>query len=225
MTTATRSYTLPPPPVPVASEPSPARAVFVAVAVITAGAALGVLTVMGQDWFEGPWLAVVNSGAVWLAPAFAAGACCRTDLGAGAAGTALLVTAVIAYYGSIPFLTHGAWSNPRSVGIWIAVSLVGGPAYGVAGRWWARSRSWKAWVGLGLLGGAFLAEGLSRLRVTNDTKAGAAMVLVGLFLPLVLGRSGRERISALLVEVPVLAATAFAYAVINAAFLQGLGAP
>jgi hypothetical protein len=92
--------------------------------------------------------------------------------------------------------------------------------YGVAGRWWRWSRSWRAWLGLALLGGAFLAEGASRLRVGHGDPAGWTMVVVGVVLPLLLGRNRRDRLLGVALTVPVVAATATAYAVINWAFLH-----
>jgi hypothetical protein len=184
------------------------------------GFALGVVTMFGQTWLHGAWLALVNSGAVWLAAAFVAGAVVRSDPAAALAGTAVLMAAVVGYYGSVPFVVEGASASSRSVAIWLATALVGGPVYGVAGRWWRGTRSWKAWVGLALLGGAFLAEGASRLRLGHGDPAGWGMLLAGLVIPLVLGRSTRERLFGLILMVPVVAATAIAYAVINWAFLH-----
>ena len=188
--------------------------------ILVGGVAIGVLTVLGQKWLDGGWLAIVNSGAVWLVPAFAVGARSRSDLTAAAAGTAILVVAVLAYYGSVPILVPGASSSSRSVAIWVATSLVGGPMYGIAGHWWRTSRSWRAWAGIGLLAGAFLAEGLARLRARHYDAAGLTMVAIGMAVPLILGRSARERVFGLLAEGPVVVFTAGAYAVINWAFLH-----
>jgi hypothetical protein len=194
--------------------------VLTAVVVLAAGLALGVVTMFGQTWLDGPWLALVNSGALWLLPAFVAGSAMRSNVAAAAAGSGLLIAAVVGYYGSVSFVVEGAHANSRSVAIWVATALVGGPVYGIAGRWWRRSRSWRAWVALGLLGGAFVAEGAARLRGGYDHSAGLAMVAAGLLLPLVLGRSGRDRLFGLFVTVPVVAVTAIAYAAINWAFLH-----
>jgi hypothetical protein len=130
------------------------------------------------------------------------------------------MAAVVGYYAPVPLVVEGASANSRSVAIWLATALVGGPVYGVAGRWWRRRGGWRSWLALGLLGGAFLAEGASRLRAGHDDAAGWAMVAAGLLLPLALGRTGRDRISGLAATVPVVALTALAYAAINWAFLH-----
>jgi hypothetical protein len=191
-----------------------------AATVLVAGFALGFLTLLGQKWLHGAWLAVVNSGAVWLLPAFVTGSLMRTDAAAAAAGAALLVAAVVGYYAPVPLVVEGAAASSHSVAIWIATALVGGPVYGLAGRWWRRGRTWRTWVALGLLGGAFVAEGASRLHAGNDGPAGWTMVAIGLALPLLLGRSAQDRALGLVATAPVVALTAVAYALINWAFLH-----
>ena len=196
------------------------RLVPTAVVVLASGLAIGFLTLLGQKWLHGAWLAVVNSGAVWLLPAFVAGSFMRTDATAALAGAGLLVAAVVGYYAPVPLVVEGAAASSHSVAIWIATSLVGGPVYGLAGRWWRRGRTWRTWVALGLLGGAFLAEGAARLHAGGDGAAGWTMVGVGFALPLLLGHSARERAFGLGATVPVVVLTAVAYAVINWAFLH-----
>jgi hypothetical protein len=203
-----------------AGDRRPGRPVVNAVVVLASGFALGFLTLLGQKWLHGAWLAVVNSGAVWLLPAFVAGSFMRTDATAAAAGAGLLVAAVVGYYAPVPLVVEGAAANSHSVAIWSATAVVGGPVYGLAGRWWRRGRTWRIWVALGLLGGAFLAEGAARLHAGNDGAAGWTMVAVGLALPLLLGRSARDRAFGLVTTAPVVALTAVAYTVINWAFLH-----
>ena len=192
-----------------------------AVAVVVAGLTLGFLTLLGQTALDGAWLALVNSGAMWLLPAFVAGAAMRTDPAAALAGAGLLVAAVIGYYAPVPLVVEGAAASSRSVAIWSATALVGGPVYGVAGGWWRGAGGWRRVAALGLLGGAFVAEGLARIGINHDRAAGLAMVLAGAVIPLALGRSGRERTRSLLAIIPVVAVTAVAYEIINWLFLHG----
>src|SRR3954464_4663785 len=206
---------------PMPADPGPRTSpVATAVLVVAAGLALGFLTLLGQTALDGEWLALVNSGAMWLLPAFLGGAAMRSEGSAALAGTGLLVAAVVGYYGPVPFVVEGAAASTRSVAIWIATSLVGGPVYGVAGRWWRDGRSWQRVVALGLLGGAFVAEGLARIAINHDPRAGAAMVVAGAAIPLLLGRSGGERVRSLLAVTPVVIVTAIAYELINWAFLN-----
>jgi hypothetical protein len=211
---------LPPPASGPAGYGGPTSPVGAAVLVAAAGLALGFLTLLGQIVLHGEWLALVNSGAMWLLPAFLVGAAMRSDGAAALAGTGLLVAAVVGYYAPVPFVVEGAAASTRSVAIWIATSLVGGPVYGVAGRWWRSAIPWRRIAGIGLLGGAFVAEGLARIAINHDRRAGVAMVVAGAAIPLVLGSSGGERVRSLLAIAPVVIVTAIAYELINWAFLH-----
>jgi Family of unknown function (DUF6518) len=215
MAHATRSR-----PASILATPAPGRPVAAAVLVAAAGLALGVLTLLGQGHLSGGWLALVNSGALWLLPAFVAGSLTWSNTSAGLAGAGLLVAAVAGYYAPVALVVAGASANSRSVAIWVATALAGGPVYGVAGRWWRGARPALRWKALGLVGGASLAEGLSRLRAGHDGAAGWAMVAAGALLPIVLGRSARDRVVGLAATVPVVLLTAIAYAAINWAFLH-----
>lgn len=187
------------------SDRRPGLPFLAAAAVLGAGLALGLLTLLGQRWLHGAWLAIVNSGAVWLLPAFVAGSLMRSDAGAAVAGAALLVAAVVGYYAPVPLVVEGAAANAHSVAVWIATALVGGPVYGLAGRWWRRRRGWRSCAALGLLGGAFLAEGAARLHAGGGGAAGWTMVAIGVALPVALGRSTRERAIGLAAAAPVVA--------------------
>src|SRR4029079_15651523 len=94
-----------------AGDRRPGRPVVNAGVVLASGFALGFLTLLGQKWLRGAWLAVVNSGAVWLLPAFVAGSFMRTDATAAAAGAGLLVAAVVGYYAPVPLVVEGAAAN------------------------------------------------------------------------------------------------------------------
>jgi hypothetical protein len=68
--------------------------------------------------------------------AFVAGSLMRTELTAAAAGSGTLVGAVIGYYVAVPIVVEGAAANMRTVAIWTGTALIGGPVFGLAGRWW-----------------------------------------------------------------------------------------
>jgi hypothetical protein len=188
--------------------------------VIVAGLSLGILTVYGQR-LPGGWSTLANSGAVWLVFAFVAGSLMRTDLTAAAAGTGTLIGAVIGYYAAVPIVVDGASANMRSVAIWTGTALVGGPVFGVAGRWWRREPFLKRVIALGLLSGVFVAEGLNDVRYIPTVRtAGWVFLAVGLLVPLVLGRSWRERLYGYGAMVPVALVTFGAYQAINWSFVN-----
>jgi hypothetical protein len=186
-----------------------------------AGLAVGVLTVYGQGWLPGQWSTLANSGAVWLVFAFAAGSCMRSDITAAAAGAGVLVCAVIGYYVAVPIVVDGAAANPHSVVIWTCVAVVGGPVFGVAGRWWRAGRPPRPAIGLGLLGGVLVAEGIYDVTsISNIRTAGWIMLAIGLIAPVALGRSARERLLAFVAMVPVVLITWGVYAAINRSFIS-----
>ena len=195
---------------------APAAVALVAVA----GLGIGVLTVYGQR-LPGGWSTLANSGAVWLAAAFIVGSLMRSDLSAAATGGGLLVGAVIGYYAAVPIVVEGAAANMRSVAIWSGTALVGGPVFGVAGRWWRRESSSKRVIAIGLLGGVFVAEGINDVRYIPTVRtAGWVLLAVGLLVPWVLGRSWRERLLGLAAMVPVALVTFGAHQLINWSFVN-----
>ena len=188
--------------------------------VIALGIAIGVLTVFAQGALPGTWKTWANSGAVWLAPAFFVGSFMSTDRVAAAAGFVALVAAIAGYYVSVPVIVEGASSDVRSVTVWVVAALVGGPVLGMAGHWWRDDRALRRIAALAILGGVFTGEGLER--VLADPRIGAAgwtMVAAGILVPLVLGRTIRERLWSLAAEPPVIVATMGAYAILNSAEL------
>ena len=192
-----------------------------AVALIAvAGLSIGVLTVYGQR-LPGGWSTLANSGAVWLVFAFIAGSSMGSDLTAAAAGTGTLAGAVIGYYAAVPIVVEGASANTRSMAIWTGTAFIGGPVFGLAGRWWRRGSITKRVIALGLLSGVFVAEGLNDVRyVPTVRSAGWVLLMVGLLVPMVLGRSWRERLLGLVAMLPVALVTLGAYQVINWSFVN-----
>ena len=193
----------------------------VVLVLVGAGLAIGVLTVYGQGRLPGQWSTLANSGAVWLVFAFAAGSCMRSDGAAAAAGAGVLVCAVIGYYVAVPVVVEGAAANMHSVAIWTGTALVGGPVFGVAGRWWRGRSAPRTGIALGLLGGVFVAEGVYDVTtIPHIRTAGWVMLTVGLVVPLALGRSTDERLLAFGTMVPVVAITLGVYAIINRSFIS-----
>lgn len=183
-----------------------------------AGLAVGVLTVVGQgalpDRFN-----IANSGAVWLIPVAFIGWLMPSDARAAVAGAAALFASVVGYYASVPLLVDGAATGTRSVVIWGVAALIAGPVFAVAGRWTRDEPIRRRVPGLALLGGVFLGEGLARI-LTNDQLLGWAMIAGAIAVPLAVGRSARERLIAILAEIPVLLVTMGAYGVIDWLFLH-----
>ena len=187
-----------------------------AVAVIAAaGLALGVLTRLGQGSLPGSsnWLA--NSGAVWLASAFVVGSLMATARWAVAAGTGTLLGALLGYYVAVMALNGFAGTLSGYV-FWTAIAVVGGPTFGLAGRWWRHGERPQRIVAIALLGAAMVADGVHLLAVAPDPVPGWVGVGAGLAMPLLLGRSTRERALSFVGLAPCLALGLAAFGVMDA---------
>ncbi|WP_433075488.1 DUF6518 family protein [Dactylosporangium sp. CA-052675] len=178
------------------------------------GIALGVVSLMLNHVLPGGSSRLVNSGAVWAAGAFAAGAAVRAGWWrVWLAGTVVLVGAVAGYYGGLVVFEGrhaGADVLAGPLG-WGAVGLLAGPVFATAGAWWRDERRGRRVVGVCVLGGVFLAE--AAYLAVKERPAGEAWIVaaIGLAVPLVLSRTGRERLLALVALVPAAVLGAMAY--------------
>jgi hypothetical protein len=171
-----------------------------------AGLVLGLATLGLQGVLPGSWNQLANSGAVWAVGAFLAGVVLAP---AGwrpvTAGTGVLAGAVIGYYAGATLFLPGRSTTAALVApaAWLAVALLAGPLFGTAGAWWLDERRGRRITGPALLGGAFIAEGLDLLIVLHYVAEAGTMFTIGALIPVVLGRTVRDRVSGLLALVPV----------------------
>ena len=152
------------------------------------------LTLLGQAVLDGDSNRLANSGAVWVTIAFALGAVMSSDREAAVAGTATLELALVGYQlaSSIAQLSLGA----SAFVIWTGTALVGGPVFGIAGRRWRAEAGRSGLVAIALLGAVFVAEGAYTLWTIPDLwRAGAVEVVLGIAVPVLLGRDRREAAS------------------------------
>jgi hypothetical protein len=165
-----------------------------------AGLAIGGLTLVLQGTLPGAWNQLANSGAVWCVGGFAAGALAVAARRAAPwAGLAVLFGEVIGYYSSTTIFHHDDVNSGTLRGplLWLLVACVAGPVFGLAGWAYRRAGGRGALIGMGALGAIFLAEALYlgvALGYWTDT---AILAGIGILVPVVLGRSGRERLGGL----------------------------
>jgi hypothetical protein len=192
------------------------------------GLVLGGLTLSVQGALPGSSNRLANSGAVWVVGAFVAGAVLR-DGGwrTWLAGTAVLLGAVTGYYGSLVVFEHRAvgpavLSGPIG---WSVVALASGPIFATAGSWWHDHRLGRRVGSLCVLGGVFVAEGGYLLVSRRPVGEAVIVSTIGVLVPLVLGRSGRERLYGAAALAPVAAVGFGGYlmlsAVLDVAFTRG----
>lgn len=177
------------------------------------GLTVGALSFLVQGRLPGDWAQIGNSGAVWLVTALFMGALVRSPFGASLAGFAALAACLIGYFvtGTVSDVPY-AWYY---IGLWFGVALVGGPVFGLAGRGWRDERRWAHVSALGLLGGVFIAEGIFTLLVNTHLSTGWPLIAVGVLIPLLFGRSWRDRLWGVLALVPAVILGGAAYAVVN----------
>ena len=185
-----------------------------------AGLLLGGATLAGQSVFPGDWNRLANSGAIWLLFASLVGSQMPTDRWAIVAGVGVLVGAVIGYY--VAAVLAGAGAGARIMAIWIGTALIGGPVYGLAGRWWRVGPESRRVLAIGLMGGILAAEGVSTvMRIPDMATVGWVEFVAGIALTLALGRSMRERLLGLAVVPVIVLAGVLAYAILDRVISAG----
>ncbi len=188
--------------------------------VVGAGLATGGLTLLGQAVLDAEWNRLANSGAIWLAVAFAVGSRMASDREAVVAGAATLLVALVGY--ELAARLVDASISVSGLVIWSGTALVGGPVYGFAGRRWRVDAERGRVIALALLGAVFVAEGAYTLLAIPDlARVAWVEVVVGFALPVLLGRGGRERMAGVALAVPLACVGLLAFEAINLLFLAG----
>jgi hypothetical protein len=188
-------------------------------ACVLGGLLLGVLTLLLGRALPGDSSRLANSGAVWAAAAFAAGAVLREGRWRiWIAGTAVLVGAVAGYYGGLVVFEHreigtGVLTGPIG---WSVVGLAAGPVFATAGAWWRDERRGRRVVAVCTLGGVFLAEAAYLLATERPPGEAATVAAIGLGIALVLSRSARERLLTVVALIPATVLGFMAYTALDA---------
>ncbi|MEU6932488.1 DUF6518 family protein [Streptomyces sp. NPDC046374] len=168
------------------------------------GLLLGVLTNVAQGWLPGAWNQIANSGAVWSVAAFVAGALLSRKVGLTAAAVAGLLAEsglVVGYYGYAEVARDGMGSLFAPL-IWLAMAFVAGPLFGVAGFGWRGIRPRHRVIGLAALAGVFGTESIHYTWVLHYAPQAWACLAVLVLVPLLMGRTPRERALSLLTAIP-----------------------
>jgi hypothetical protein len=148
---------------------------------------------------------IANSATPWLAVAFGVGAAAPRRWLAGIAGAVTLLAALVGYYGLVQLRFGYAPEIRGAVLLWLIAAVVGGPVFGVAGRWWRGDAPWLRATGPALLGASAIAEGFYLSGIPTVASAGPLFVAVGLAIPVVLGRRRDDRVRGLVLLLPCVA--------------------
>ena len=172
------------------------------VASVGAGLAVGALSAVGRDHFQGTLEAFANSTSTWLVAPFVIGALAGSRRDAAAAGIATRVFQLAGYYLVADLI--GAGTAGPLVAFWTACGLLGGPIFGLAGHRWRNAAPAARGVGVALLAGVFVAEGLyAYVHEQHRYSTGALWVALGLTFALLASRGRREHLRWLGVTVPL----------------------
>ena len=169
------------------------------------GLLLGVLTNLAQGWLPGAWNQIANSGAVWSAVAFGAGALLYRRSGpmqAAIGGLAAEIGLVVGYYGYAEVGRDGI-GNLLFPLIWLGLACLAGPLFGVAGQWWRGGHDERRPVaGLAAFAGLFGMEGLLYAWRLHYAQQAWTCLALFLLVPLLLARSNKDRVLTLAAAVP-----------------------
>lgn len=186
----TASATAPPP----ARHRTPSAPAFAGRGVL-AGLAVGVATSFAQGLLAGPVAGLANAASPWLVAPFGVGAASRTWPRTAAAGLLTCVAEVAGYYATASLRGFGVGTTTL---VWLAVALLAGPLFGIAGRLWWTARGRLRGLGAALLVAAWGCEAAVTygwvLHRTGDAVvfAATAVLLLG-----VLGLRGRQHAAVL----------------------------
>lgn len=173
-----------------------------ALVTVGGGLALGVVDLLLQKSLPYPWANLANSSAVWAVLAFVLGYWVRAPWWRSAvAGVVLLVSAVPSYYVAATLIQNDdiatLWA-PVSV-LWMSFGALAGAVFGTAGAW-ARSSGRRKPVGVALPGAVLFAE--AALLVDDRRSTAVIELALGVLVILVVGRTARQRLTALAVALP-----------------------
>ena len=156
-------------------------------------------------------LAIANSLSGWLIFAFLAGSRYPTPRLAAVLGVVLLVAAVAGYYATVQ-VRFGFGVGRSILLFWGVGALAGGLVFGAAGWWWRNGGERARALATGLLAALLVCEGVYFLAILPDPTVGAGAMVAGLLVPVVFGRTWRDRGLAYAGMLPGLALGAAGYA-------------
>jgi hypothetical protein len=184
---------------------------------VLVGLATGALTLGGQAVLPVEANRLANSGAIWVTVAFLVGWRTPSDLTAAIAGLITLVGALVGYFLAAALSNAGV--SASTVAIWVGVAIVGGPVFGLAGRWRATRTGWWPVLAVALLGAVYLAEGVwTLLVIPHMAVAGWVSVAAGVVITLLGVSDHQARLRACALLVPLTALGVAGYAAVDAVF-------
>ena len=174
------------------------------VSAVLVGLALGVVTQIGQSLLPEGVGQLANSISPWLSVAFLLGAQQSNPRRAVVAGFLTLAMALVGYY-ALVLIRFGYTGGGSSLVLWTTGAIAGGLVFGPAGWFWRWGSFRSRTIAIALLGSAWVAEGAYLALVLSMPGPALVYVLIGLAVPLLLGRTLRGRLFAWAAMLPAVA--------------------
>lgn len=174
-----------------------------AIACAAIGAGVGAATQLLQGILPGDMNWAANSLSAWLVVAFGAASRAPGARTAAAGGVALLLGALIGYEVVVEARFGTGWGP--LVAFWAAGAMAGGLVFGPAGWAWRHGGRWASATGIALLAALLIAEGVYLSAILEGRIVGIVLILLGLAVPALTGRTWRQRGTAYLMLLPCLA--------------------
>ena len=165
------------------------------------GAALGLVTRYGSH-FPGDFDWLRRVGVPWLAVGFAAAVGVPRVRQGALLGALALVVAILVYYAALAFLQNAYDQSPLGVA-WLVIAIPGGAVFGTLGALWSSGREQVAITAV--LAACFLGEAAIFDRFA-DPAAAPYLLSVAIALPILLLHRTTDRLAALALAVPFMAA-------------------
>jgi hypothetical protein len=169
------------------------------------GTALGLGTRYGNH-FPGDFDWIPEVGVPWLAVAFAAARGVPRVRDGAFLGALSLVVAILVYYAALAFLQGAYGSSPLGIG-WLTVAVPTGATFGALGSLWSAGRG-RVKVAA-LMSACFAGEAIIFERLA-DPAAVPYLLACAAALPLLLVRRTSDRVRALALALPLVAAAILA---------------
>ena len=157
-----------------------------------AGLVLGPADLLAQVTLPYPWANLANSGAVWALAAFVLGTQVRPAAMSAVAGLVLLAVAVESYYLAGVVFRHDSTAtlSDRVAVLWLALAVVVGPFFGLAGGAVRSTRRTVRFVAAGCAGLIFLLEAGALLRRSDlgggsNHQTAVIEIVLAILVPLV----------------------------------------
>ncbi len=180
--------------------------------IVTVGIATGAISQLLQSILPTGWSQIGNAVSPWLAVGFLLASRMPSRAWAVAGAVTALAIATATFY-VVTTIRYGMGGGIGATVLYGTGSLAGGVVYGLAGYEWRHGPHVRRAVAIGLLAAVFVAEALYQAWIQPEPWIGVGFALAGLAVPLLVGRSNRDRLGGYVAMVPLITLGALGFLV------------